>query len=55
MLTRISNVLFNWFLTLTTPLWCIPVIIYIRIIERDFLDFFVKGEDRLRIHLEDEG
>ncbi len=50
MLERIGNVLINWLLLVTHPIWCIPVSLYIRIVvERDFLSFFVTGEDRLEI------
>jgi len=50
MVERICNVLINWFLLLTQPIWCIPVNLLRFFIERDFLSFFVTGEYRLEIN-----
>jgi len=52
-MSRISNVCFNWFVVLLSPIWILPKIFYSTFTNGDFLDIFITGEDRLEFTKED--
>jgi hypothetical protein len=38
------QVLVNWLLLLTAPLWVIPLLIYLLLRDREFIKIMLKGE-----------
>ncbi len=48
MLIRVLNIIYNWFIVLTSPVWVLPVLFAIMLDDRvEAKKFLFRGDDRL--------